>query len=107
MTQVQRPTLPLLRHDAQARQGARASLLTLKNSKNVPLGGRKKAAKSGKNFFSSVTTVYSEAVRELASQTGISSIERYQELLRDTNVMRLRCEDARLRMENHMATHRC
>jgi hypothetical protein len=57
--------------------------------------------------FSIVTAAFSSAVEELASQTGICSVERYQELMRHADIMRLKSENARLQLENHTATHRC
>ena len=57
--------------------------------------------------FSILTAAFSAAVEELASQTGVSSVERYQELMRHADVMRLKCENAQLQLENHTAAHHC
>jgi hypothetical protein len=57
--------------------------------------------------FSNATAAYSAAVKELAANTGTTSVERYQALMRHANSMRLLCEGARLQLENHTAAHGC
>jgi hypothetical protein len=57
--------------------------------------------------FGRVTDAFSVAVKELASLTGTTSVERFQELMRHANTMRLQCEGVRLQLENHIAIHRC
>jgi hypothetical protein len=57
--------------------------------------------------FSNATTAYSAAVKALAANTGLTSVERYQALMRHVTSMRMLCEGARLEVENHTAAHGC
>lgn len=53
------------------------------------------------------TAKFSEAVTELRKKMGTSAREEYQQLDRAANEARVRSEQARLTLEQHIASHRC
>ena len=53
------------------------------------------------------TSKFSEAVRELQRRIGTSPKEDYDRLERASNEARVRSEQARLALEQHVAAHRC
>jgi len=57
--------------------------------------------------FEAATTKFSEAVIELRQKMGTSSKEAYDRLTRAANEDRLKSEQARLALEQHIAAHRC
>ena len=57
--------------------------------------------------YNRTTRAYSVAVRELTKQRGTISLDRYQELKRGIDPMRLECERSRLALEGHTASHKC
>ena len=57
--------------------------------------------------YNRTTRAYSVAVRELTKQRGTISLDRYQELKRGIDAVRLECERARLALEWHTASHKC
>jgi hypothetical protein len=50
---------------------------------------------------------FSEAVTELRKKMGTSAREEYQRLDRAANEARVKSEQARLALEQHIAAHRC
>ena len=50
---------------------------------------------------------FSDAVTELRKKTGTSAKEEYQRLDRAANEARVKSEQARLALEQHIAAHRC
>jgi len=59
------------------------------------------------NEYEAATRKFSEAVRELRKKLGISTIEEYQRLDRAANEARVKSEQARLALEQHIASHCC
>ena len=57
--------------------------------------------------YEEATTLFSEAVTELRRKIGISTREDYEQLGRRTNDARVKSEQARLALEQHIAEHRC
>jgi hypothetical protein len=53
------------------------------------------------------TSEFSEAVRALRGKIGTSPKEEYKRLERISNEARVRSEQARLFLEQHIAAHRC
>jgi hypothetical protein len=53
------------------------------------------------------TAQFSEAVKELSQRMGTSSKEEYARLDRVANELRVKSEQARLALEQHIASHRC
>ena len=53
------------------------------------------------------TAKFSEAVTELRKKMGTSEKEEYQRLDRAANEARVKSEQARLALEQHVAAHRC
>jgi hypothetical protein len=53
------------------------------------------------------TAKFSEAVTELRKKMGTSAKEEYQRLDRATNETRVKSEQARLALEQHISAHRC
>lgn len=57
--------------------------------------------------YESSTAKFSEAVAELRKKMGTSGKEEYERLDRAANEARVKSEQARLALEQHVATHRC
>jgi hypothetical protein len=57
--------------------------------------------------YEATTALFSEAVTELRKNIGTSSKEDYDRLGRVANDARLKSEQARLVLEEHIAEHRC
>jgi hypothetical protein len=57
--------------------------------------------------YEASTMKFSEAVTELWKKMGISAREEYQRLDRAANEARVKSEQARLALEQHIAAHRC
>jgi hypothetical protein len=57
--------------------------------------------------YDSATSKFSEAVKELHRRMGTSLKEEYDRLERASNEARMRSEQARLALEQHVAAHRC
>lgn len=57
--------------------------------------------------YEEATTLFSEAVSELRRKIGISTREDYEQLGRRANDARVKSEQARLALEQHIAEHRC
>jgi ATP-dependent helicase YprA (DUF1998 family) len=57
--------------------------------------------------YDAATAKFSEAVRELRRMMGTSPKEEYDRLDRASNEARMRSEQARLALEQHIAAHRC
>jgi hypothetical protein len=57
--------------------------------------------------YEAATTNFSAAVTELRQKIGTSPKEEYDRLDRASNEARLKSEQARLALEQHIAAHRC
>ena len=57
--------------------------------------------------YESATGKFSAAVTELNHKIGISPKEEYERLDRAANESRVKSEQARLALEQHVAAHRC
>jgi len=57
--------------------------------------------------YESSTAKFSEAVTDLRKKTGTSAKEEYQRLDRAANEARVKSEQARLALEQHIAAHGC
>jgi hypothetical protein len=57
--------------------------------------------------YERATSHFSEAVRELQQRIGTSPKEEYARLERVCNEARVRSEQARLALEQHIADHHC
>jgi hypothetical protein len=57
--------------------------------------------------YEEATKLFSEAVTELRRKIGISTREDYEQLGRRANDARVKSEQARLALEQHIAEHRC
>ena len=57
--------------------------------------------------YEAATSKFSEEVRELQRRIGTSPKEEYDRLERASNEARVRSEQARLALEQHIAAHRC
>ena len=57
--------------------------------------------------YDAATSRFSEAVRELRRKMGTSPKDEYDHLERASNQARMRSEQARLELEQHVAAHRC
>ena len=57
--------------------------------------------------YDAATSKFSEAVRELHRRIDTSPKDEYDRLERASNEARVRSEQARLALEQHIAAHRC
>jgi len=57
--------------------------------------------------YESSTAKFSEAVTELRKKMGASAKEEYRRLDRAANEARVKSEQARLALEQHIAAHQC
>lgn len=57
--------------------------------------------------YDAATSKFSEAVKELHRRMGTSPKEEHDRLERASSVARVRSEQARLALEQHIAAHRC
>jgi hypothetical protein len=57
--------------------------------------------------YDAATSKFSEAVGELRRKMGTSPRDEYDRLERASNEARVRSEQARLALEQHIAAHRC
>jgi hypothetical protein len=57
--------------------------------------------------YESATSAFSEAVTELHRRIGTSPKEEYERLERISTEARVKSEQARLALEQHISTHRC
>jgi hypothetical protein len=57
--------------------------------------------------YETATAVFSEAVTELRRNIGTSTKKEYDRLGRIANDARVKSEQARLALEQHIAEHRC
>lgn len=57
--------------------------------------------------YDDATLAFSEAVQELRQKIGTSPRDEYQRLERISSDARVKSEQARLALEQHVATHRC
>ncbi len=57
--------------------------------------------------FERSTTKFSEVVSQLRKKMGISAQEAYEKLDRASNEARVKSEQARLALEQHIIAHRC
>jgi len=57
--------------------------------------------------YEEATALFSAAVTELRRKIGISTREDYGQLGRMANDVRVKSEQARLALEQHIAEHRC
>jgi ATP-dependent helicase YprA (DUF1998 family) len=57
--------------------------------------------------YEAATAKFSEAVTELRKKMGTSAKEEYQRLDRAANEARVKSEQARLALEQHVSAHRC
>ena len=57
--------------------------------------------------YESSTAKFSEAVTDLRKKMGTSAKEEYQRVDRAANETRVKSEQARLALEQHIAAHRC
>ena len=57
--------------------------------------------------YEAATSTFSEAVKELHRKIGTSPKEEYKRLERISSVARVKSEQARLAIEQHIAAHRC
>jgi hypothetical protein len=58
-------------------------------------------------IYEAATAKFSEAVKELQQKMGISAKQEYERLDRAANEARVKSEQARLALEQHIAVHRC
>jgi hypothetical protein len=58
-------------------------------------------------IYEAATAKFSEGVKELQQKIGISAKQEYESLDRAANEARVKSEQARLALEQHIATHRC
>jgi hypothetical protein len=57
--------------------------------------------------YEAATSAFSEAVTELHRKIGTSPKEEYKKLERISTEARVKSEQARLALEQHISTHRC
>jgi len=57
--------------------------------------------------FDRAAQAFSEAVTELTKRMGTISRRRYEELKRNSELLRLQCDEARMALEHHSAIHKC
>jgi hypothetical protein len=57
--------------------------------------------------YEAATSAFSEAVKELHRKIGTSPKEEYKKLERISTEARMKSEQARLALEQHISTHRC
>jgi hypothetical protein len=57
--------------------------------------------------YQKATESFSKSVNELRQKTGTSLAEEYKRLQRISEEWRIRSEQARLALEQHLAAHRC
>jgi hypothetical protein len=57
--------------------------------------------------YEATTSAFSEAVTELHRKIGTSPKEEYKKLERISTEARVKSEQARLALEQHISTHRC
>jgi hypothetical protein len=57
--------------------------------------------------YDNATLAFSNAVQEMHRKIGTSPRDEYQRLERISHEARVRSEQARLALEQHIATHRC
>jgi len=57
--------------------------------------------------YEATTAKFSDAVTELRKKMGTSAKEEYQRLDRAANEARVKSEQARLALEQHISAHRC
>jgi hypothetical protein len=57
--------------------------------------------------YEAATSAFSEAVKELHRKIGTPPREEYRRLERISSEARVNSEQARLELEQHIATHRC
>lgn len=57
--------------------------------------------------YEASTTKFSEAVTELRKKIGVSARDLYEQLDRAANEARVKSEQARLALEQHIAAHGC
>ena len=57
--------------------------------------------------YEAATTKFCEAVTELNQKMGTSAKTEYDRLARVANELRLKSEQARLALEEHLGAHRC
>jgi hypothetical protein len=57
--------------------------------------------------YSAATSAFSEAVKELRRKIGTSPREEYTRLERISSQARVKAEQARLALEQHISSHRC
>ncbi len=58
-------------------------------------------------IYDTATAKFSEAVTELQQKIGVSPKQEYERLDRAANEARVRSEQARLALEQHIAAHEC
>lgn len=57
--------------------------------------------------YEATTTKFAEAVREIQMRIGTSTRSEYERLQRASDEARVRSEQARLALEQHVAAHKC
>jgi hypothetical protein len=57
--------------------------------------------------YEEATSVFSQAVKELRRKIGTSSKEEYKRLERISSEARVKAEQARLALEQHISAHHC
>jgi hypothetical protein len=57
--------------------------------------------------YEAATSAFSQTVKELHHKIGISPKEEYRRLERISTEARVKSEQARLALEQHISTHRC
>jgi hypothetical protein len=57
--------------------------------------------------YSAATSAFSKAVQELRRRIGTSPKEEYKRLEETSNAAHVKSEQARLALEQHIASHRC
>jgi hypothetical protein len=75
------------------------------NGPGSPMGCEDKAGLVRE--YNVATAAFSEAVNELHRRIGTSPIEEYKRLERISSAARVKSEQARLALEQHIAVHRC
>jgi uncharacterized protein YjcR len=57
--------------------------------------------------YEEATSVFSQAVKELRQKIGTSPSEEYKRLAQNSNEARVKAEQARFALEQHISAHHC
>jgi hypothetical protein len=87
----------------RASQVTAPTLSVVDEGSSMPCEEKARLAKD----YDAATSRFSEAVKELHRNMGTSPKEEYDRLARVSDQARMSSEQARLALEQHIATHRC